>query len=238
MISYKGKEVILLRVLLVEDEKALAAALSKIMSKNNIFVDLSHDGEEGCILAQKDIYDVIILDIMLPKKSGLEILQELRANNKKTPVLLLTARDTVEDRVKGLDTGADDYLIKPFATEELLARIRALVRRPKEYIEDNILEYGNVKLHIDSGEVEINGVKKKLTLKETQLLEIFLRNPKIVLSKEMILDRVWGVDANAMENSVEIYIHYLRKKLGDNSNLIIETIRGIGYVIKEKNTDA
>ena len=115
-----------MRVLLVEDEKALAAALSKIMSKNNILVDVSHDGEEGSILAQKDIYDVIILDIMLPNKSGLEILRELRAKNKKTPVLFLTARDTVADRVKGLDTGADDYLIKPFATEELLARIRAL----------------------------------------------------------------------------------------------------------------
>lgn len=223
-----------MRVLLVEDEKALAAALSKIMSKNNILVDVSHDGEEGSILAQKDIYDVIILDIMLPNKSGLEILKELRAKNKKTPVLFLTARDTVADRVKGLDTGADDYLIKPFATEELLARIRALGRRPKDMLEGNVLELGNVKLHIDSGEVVIDGIRKKLTQKETQLLEILLKNPRMVLSKEMLLDRVWGVDGNAMENSVEIYIHYLRKKL-DPSNLVIETIRGIGYVLKERN---
>ncbi len=223
-----------MRVLLVEDEKALAAALSKIMSKNNILVDVSHDGEEGSMLAQKDIYDVIILDIMLPNKSGLEILRELRAKNKKTPVLFLTARDTVADRVKGLDTGADDYLIKPFATEELLARIRALGRRPKDMLEGNVLELGNVKLHIDSGEVVIDGIRKKLTQKETQLLEILLKNPRMVLSKEMLLDRVWGVDGNAMENSVEIYIHYLRKKL-DPSNLVIETIRGIGYVLKERN---
>lgn len=223
-----------MRVLLVEDEKALAAALSKIMSKNNILVDVSHDGEEGSMLAQKDIYDVIILDIMLPNKSGLEILKELRAKNKKTPVLFLTARDTVADRVKGLDTGADDYLIKPFATEELLARIRALGRRPKDMLEGNVLELGNVKLHIDSGEVVIDGIRKKLTQKETQLLEILLKNPRMVLSKEMLLDRVWGVDGNAMENSVEIYIHYLRKKL-DPSNLVIETIRGIGYVLKERN---
>lgn len=223
-----------MRVLLVEDEKALAAALSKIMSKNNILVDVSYDGEEGSMLAQKDIYDVIILDIMLPNKSGLEILRELRAKNKKTPVLFLTARDTVADRVKGLDTGADDYLIKPFATEELLARIRALGRRPKDMLEGNVLELGNVKLHIDSGEVVIDGIRKKLTQKETQLLEILLKNPRMVLSKEMLLDRVWGVDGNAMENSVEIYIHYLRKKL-DPSNLVIETIRGIGYVLKERN---
>lgn len=232
--AYNNREVMVMRVLLVEDEKALAAALSKIMSKNNILVDVSHDGEEGSMLAQKDIYDVIILDIMLPNKSGLEILRELRAKNKKTPVLFLTARDTVADRVKGLDTGADDYLIKPFATEELLARIRALGRRPKDMLEGNVLELGNVKLHIDSGEVVIDGIRKKLTQKETQLLEILLKNPRMVLSKEMLLDRVWGVDGNAMENSVEIYIHYLRKKL-DPSNLVIETIRGIGYVLKERN---
>jgi DNA-binding response OmpR family regulator len=227
-----------MRVLLVEDEKALATALSKILSKNNISVDLSFDGDEGFYLAQKDIYDVIILDIMLPNKSGLEILRDLRAANKKTPVLFLTARDTIEDRVVGLDSGADDYLIKPFATEELLARIRALVRRPKDLMNDNYLEFGNVKLYIDSGELEVDNNKKRLTSKEIQLLELFLRNPKMVLSKELILDRVWGIDGNAMENSVEIYIHYLRKKLGSKSELIIETVRGIGYVLKEKKIDA
>ena len=227
-----------MRVLLVEDEKALATALSKIMSKHNIAVDLSYDGEEGYYLAQKDIYDVIILDIMLPNKNGLEILRDLRALNKKTPVLFLTARDTVEDRVKGLDSGADDYLVKPFATEELLARIRALVRRPKDLVDDNYLEFENVKLYINNGELEIDGNRKRLTAKETQLLELFLRNPRMVLSKELILDRVWGIDGTAMENSVEIYIHYLRKKLGVKSELKIETIRGIGYVLKEKEKDA
>src|SRR5699024_10548141 len=147
-----------MRVLLVEDEKALAAAISKLMSKNHIIVDTSHDGEEGELLAENDIYDIIILDIMLPNKSGLDILKSLRLKGIKTPVLLLTARDTVEDRVKGLDSGADDYLIKPFATEELLARMRALVRRPKDIIGDNILELGNVKLHIDKGELEIEDI--------------------------------------------------------------------------------
>ncbi|MCR1898834.1 response regulator transcription factor [Irregularibacter muris] len=223
-----------MRVLLVEDEKALAAALSKILEKNNIQVDICNDGEEGQILAEKDIYDVIILDIMLPNKSGLEILKDLRTNNHKTPVLFLTARDTVQDRVVGLDSGADDYLIKPFATEELLARLRALVRRPKDLIDDHILEFSNIKLHIDKGELEVKGKIKRLTTKETQLLELFLRNPGMVLSKEQILDRVWGVDATAMENSVEIYIHYLRKKLGHKAEVMIETVRGMGYVIKEK----
>lgn len=227
-----------MRVLLVEDEKALAAALSKIISKNNIVVDVSHDGEEGYLLAQRDIYDVIILDIMLPYKSGLDILKDLRSENIKTPILLLTARDTVKDRVEGLDSGADDYLVKPFATEELLARIRALGRRSKDFIDSKTLEMGNTKLYMNSGELEIEGSKKKLTVKESQLLELFLRHPRMVLSKEQILDRIWGVEGNAMENNVEIYIHYLRKKLGDKSNLIIETVRGIGYVLKEKDMDA
>lgn len=227
-----------MRVLLVEDEKALAAALSKIMSKNNIVVDVSHDGEEGYLFAQRDIYDVIILDIMLPYKSGLDILKDLRSENKKTPILLLTARDTIKDRVEGLDSGADDYLVKPFATEELLARIRALGRRSKDFIDSKTLEMGNTQLYINSGKLEIEGSKKKLTAKESQLLELFLRHPRIVLSKEQILERIWGVEGNVMENNVEIYIHYLRKKLRDKSNLVIETVRGIGYVLKEKDMDA
>ncbi|RBP44079.1 response regulator transcription factor [Garciella nitratireducens] len=227
-----------MRVLLVEDEKALAAALSKIMSKNNIVADVSYDGEEGYLLAQRDIYDVIILDIMLPNKSGLDILKDLRSENIKTPILLLTARDTIKDRVDGLDSGADDYLVKPFATEELLARIRALGRRSKDFIDSKILEMGNTKLYINNGELEIEGNKKKLTAKESQLLELFLRHPRMVLSKEQILERIWGIEGNAMENNVEIYIHYLRKKLGSKSNLVIETVRGIGYVLKEKDRNA
>lgn len=234
-INYNSKRMVRMRVLLVEDEKALATALSKLMSKNNIAVDLAYDGEEGAYLAKKDIYDVIILDIMLPYKSGLEILKELRALNKKTPVLFLSARDTIEDRVVGLDSGADDYLIKPFATEELLARIRALDRRPKDLLDDNYLEFENVRLYIDSGELEIDSNRKKLTAKENQLLELFMRNPRMILSKELILDRVWGIEGTAMENSVEIYIHYLRKKLGNKSDIKIETVRGIGYVLKEKS---
>lgn len=227
-----------MRALLVEDEKALAAALSKIMEKNNIMVDISHDGEEGYMLAQKDIYDAIILDIMLPNKSGLDILKDLRAENNKTPILLLTARDSVEDRVKGLDNGADDYLIKPFATEELLARIRALVRRPKDLVNSKVLEFENIRLHVESGELEIEDTKKKLTTKEAHLLELFLRHPRIVLSKEQILESVWGVEGTAMENNVEIYIHYLRKKLREKSHVVIETVRGIGYVLREKDMDA
>ena len=216
-----------MRVLLVEDEKALATALSKIMSKNNIAVDLAYDGEEGLYLAQKDIYDVIILDIMLPYKSGLEILKELRRLNKKTPVLFLSARDTIEDRVVGLDSGADDYLIKPFATEELLARIRALVRRPKDLLDDNYLEFGNVKLYIDSGELEINNNRKKLTVKENQLLELFMRNPRMVLSKELILDRVWGIDGTATVSytHLDVYKRQVITPCGPMSSLYRDPVR-------------
>lgn len=227
-----------MRVLLVEDEKALAAALSKIMEKNNIMVDVSYDGEEGYLFAQKDIYDAIILDIMLPNKSGLDILKDLRQEHNKTPILLLTARDSVADRVKGLDNGADDYLIKPFATEELLARIRALARRPKDLINSKVLEFKNVRLHVESGILEIEDTKKKLTTKEAHLLELFLRHPRNILSKEQILESVWGVEGTAMENNVEIYIHYLRKKLKERAHVVIETVRGIGYVLREKDINA
>ncbi|AWW27061.1 response regulator transcription factor [Acetobacterium carbinolicum] len=222
-----------MRVLLVEDEKPLAAALGKIFEKNKILVDVVNDGIEGKLLSENDVYDVIILDIMLPGMTGLEILRSIREAGKNVPILLLTAKDDTKDKVNGLNMGADDYLVKPFVTEELIARVRALGRRPWEVYQDNVIHFSNISLNINSGELYVDEVLNRLTAKEAQLLEMFIRNPGMIISKEQILDRIWGIESLAMENSVEIYVHYLRKKL-DTSQTYIKTIRGLGYVLKEK----
>ena len=222
-----------MRVLLVEDEKTLAAALGKIFEKNKILVDVVTDGIEGKLLSEHDVYDVIILDIMLPGMTGLEILRSIREAGKNVPILLLTAKDDTKDKVNGLNMGADDYLVKPFVTEELIARVRALGRRPWEVYQDNVIHFSNLSLNINSGELYVDDVLNRLTAKEAQLLEMFIRNPGMTISKEQILDRIWGIESMAMENSVEIYVHYLRKKL-DTSKAYIKTIRGLGYVLKEQ----
>ncbi|WP_373484014.1 response regulator transcription factor [Acetobacterium sp.] len=222
-----------MRVLLVEDEKPLAAALGKIFEKNKILIDVVNDGIEGKLLSENDVYDVIILDIMLPGMTGLEILRSIREAGKNVPILLLTAKDDTKDKVNGLNMGADDYLVKPFVTEELIARVRALGRRPWEVYQDNVIHFSNISLNINSGELFVDDVLNRLTAKEAQLLEMFIRNPGMTISKEQILDRIWGIESMAMENSVEIYVHYLRKKL-DTSKAYIKTIRGLGYVLKEQ----
>jgi DNA-binding response OmpR family regulator len=223
-----------LRVLLVEDEKALAQAMAKIFEKNKILTDVVHDGLEGQMLAGENIYDVIVLDIMLPSIDGLEILKAIREKGKNTPVLILTAMDSTKDKVKGLNMGADDYMVKPFDTEELVARVRALARRPKEIFYDSLISFGDVSLNINTGEATVAGSPKSLTAKESQLLEMFLRNPGMIVSKDQIIDRIWGFDSLAAENSVEIYVHYLRKKLS-KSRTMIQTQRGLGYVLKERD---
>ncbi|HAE62633.1 MAG TPA: DNA-binding response regulator [Eubacteriaceae bacterium] len=223
-----------MRVLLVEDEKALAQAMAKIFEKNKILTDVVHDGLEGQMLAGENIYDVIVLDIMLPSVDGLEILKAIREKGKNTPVLILTAMDSTKDKVKGLNMGADDYMVKPFDTEELVARVRALARRPKEIFHDSLISFGDVSLNINTGEATVAGSPKSLTAKESQLLEMFLRNPGMIVSKDQIIDRIWGFDSLTAENSVEIYVHYLRKKLSKSSTMI-QTQRGLGYVLKERD---
>jgi DNA-binding response OmpR family regulator len=207
--------------------------LGKIFEKNKILVDVVNDGIEGKLLSENDVYDVIILDIMLPGMTGLEILRSIREAGKNVPILLLTAKDDTKDKVNGLNMGADDYLVKPVVTEELIARVRALGRRPWEVYQDNMIRFSNISLNINSGELFVDEVLNRLTAKEAQLLEMFIRNPGMTISKEQILDRIWGIESMAMENSVEIYVHYLRKKL-DTSHAYIKTIRGLGYVLKEK----
>ena len=223
-----------MRLLLIEDEHKLADALEYILKKNNYVVDVAYDGILGQDMAETGIYDVIILDRVLPGKEGVEILRALRSQGVHSPVIFLTAKDTVKNRIEGLDAGADDYLVKPFATEELLARIRALGRRVEnELVGDQLhidaLSLNPLQCEILSGEVVV-----KLTLKETQLLELLMRNAGQVMPKERIFERIWGYDCNADLSAVELYIYYLRKKLDTlPCGISIETVRGVGYCLKE-----
>jgi len=221
------------RILLVEDERRLAAALVQLLKEHQYAVDVAHDGEAGLDLALTNSYDTLVLDIMLPKRSGLDILRQVRKHELDVPVLLLTAKDTVEDRVNGLDLGADDYLVKPFANKELLARIRALTRRTGNLAGTDLMTVGPFTLNMAERYLKVNGVPLTLTTKEFQLIELLLRNHGKVLSKEIIMDRVWGPDADVIGNSVENYVHFLRKKIdAPQQPSYIETVRGVGYMFK------
>lgn len=225
-----------MRLLLIEDEKSLSEALAFILMKNGYSVDVAFDGIRGQQMAENNIYDLLIVDRMLPFKEGICIIKELRIQGYDTPVLILTAKDAIKDRVEGLDAGADDYLVKPFSTEELLARIRALTRRQNGSIEGKNIRVASAVLKPLHKEVQIGNETVKLTLKETQLLELFFRNRKQVITREQILERVWGIDSDVEMNIIEIYIHNLRKKLKlEDCHFQIETIRGIGYCLKEVN---
>lgn len=226
-----------MRILLVEDERRLSEALVYVLKKQRYSVDTAYDGEDGEDKAATGIYDLVILDRMLPKKDGIDILKYIRSQGIKTPVLFLTAKDTIENRVEGLDAGADDYLVKPFFNEELLARVRALSRRQGELLLDKHLHAGNITLDPSLCETLIGGkTAVKLTLKECQLLELLIKNKGRAITKEQIFDRLWGFDIDANFNNVEIYIHYLRKKLDDgDANVRIATIRGIGYCLEVEN---
>lgn len=223
-----------MRLLLVEDEQRLSDALVTILQDNNYSVDTAYDGEVGQDMAESGIYDVVILDRMLPSKEGLQILKELRNKGIQSPVLLLTAKDSIEDKVEGLDAGADDYLVKPFSTKELLARIRALARRQTDQISNDKLKAGSLELDTLRCEVTNRNETIRLTFKESQLLELFMRKKGQVITKEYILDKVWGIDSIVEMNNIEIYIHYLRKKLNPECcGIQIETIRGVGYCLRE-----
>jgi len=223
-----------MKVLLVEDEVRLTQALQHIAKKENIDMDVANDGADGLFKAQSLEYDVIILDIMLPEINGLEILKTLREDSFSTPILMLTARDSVEDRVTGLSLGADDYLPKPFATQELFARIRALGRRTTSIYHGEALSFMDVHYYIEKKIAVIDNIEFELPKKESEVLEMFLRRPNQILSKAQIFDRVWGYDSDVSENNIEIAIHFLRKKLLENSSVEIKTVRGSGYMLKEK----
>ncbi|PWI58869.1 response regulator transcription factor [Sulfoacidibacillus thermotolerans] len=232
-----------MRILLIDDEKKLVEALKQLFVENHFAVDLAHDGVEGLELARNDVYDVLIVDVMLPHLSGYELVEILRKEGSSVPILLLTAKDGVDDRVYGLDHGADDYLVKPFATSELLARVRALTRRKGNVVGTEKIGVGDLQLDLVTRQVTCGQTVMQLTAKEFLLLELFLRHEGQVLPKEVLLDRVWGYEALLDTNAVEIYVHFLRKKLlAAKANVatekatlhipMIETVRGVGYVLK------
>lgn len=224
-----------MRLLIVEDELHLAEALTQILRKNNYTVDTVYDGEAGLDNGLSGIYDLILLDIMLPKMDGISVLKNLRKNNIATPILLLTAKGEISDKVTGLDSGADDYLAKPFATEELLARIRAISRRKGEVVSDDTLKLGDIELNPSTLKLSREGKEVKLILKESELLELLILRKNAVSSKELIIEKLWGFDAEVEHNHVEVYISFLRKKLSFlNSKVTINTVRGVGYSLEVK----
>lgn len=219
-----------MRILYVEDEKILAEAVIHMLKKAKINVDHTVDGAEGLELALKPCYDVIVLDIMLPHLSGLEILKTVRERGVKTPIIMLSALNEVEDKIRGLDYGADDYLAKPFKTAELVARLKALVRRPA-LSTNKFLEYEDLKY--DPANRSVNGVE--LTDKEAAIFEMLMQNPGSTVTKEQILAHVWGADAEFEDNYAEVYISYLRKKLNSiKTRCEIKTLRNLGYKICSK----
>ncbi len=223
-----------MRLLLVEDEKQLAEALTELLMKNKHTVDAVYDGEAGLDYALTGIYDVIILDIMLPRLNGLELLQQLRSRGISTPTILLTAKGELQDKVTGLDAGADDYLVKPFAALELLARIRALSRRKGEMIVDDTLSFADFYLNLSSYELEGKHGNVRLTLKEFEILRYFMYRPHRAVTKDELIEKVWGFDSEADYNNIEVYISFLRKKLAHiGSRAVIITLRGIGYKLEE-----
>lgn len=225
-----------MKLLIVEDEVRLCEALAEVLKKNKYTVDAVHDGEAGLDYGMSDIYDAIILDIMLPKMDGMEVLRQLRANHINTPVIMLTARYMTGDKVDGLDAGADDYLTKPFETVELLARLRALTRRKSEIQPEN-LTIGDLSLSTYTSELSCGAKSIPLSLKEFQMMELLLRNADRIITKDLLIEKVWGFDSEAVHNNVEVYISFLRKKMKYlGSQVEIQTARGIGYRVKNEKS--
>jgi heavy metal response regulator len=226
-----------MRVLVVEDEPKISAFIRKGLEEEHYSVDVAGDGEEALDMAAAAEYDLIVLDILLPKLDGLSVCRELRQSGIRTPVLMLTAKDAVDDRVTGLDIGADDYLVKPFAFKELLARLRALTRRPPD-VHGAVLELADLKLDTVSREARRGGQAVDLTPREYTLLEYMLRHPNQVLTRTMIAENIWGYDFYSESNVLDVYIRNLRRKLDDPYPVkLIHTIRGVGYKLSEGQAD-
>jgi len=223
-----------MHILIVEDEKRISYLLRRVLLEERHTVDLVHEGIEGLDLALSDTYDAVILDLMLPGMDGIEVCRQMRAEHVMTPVLMLTARGAVEDRVTGLNVGADDYLTKPFAMEELLARVNALLRRRDRRFDETLqLSVGDLTLDLVRHEARRDGRIIELTAKEFALLEYLMRHAGRVLTRTQIVDAVWRYDLDALSNVVDIYIHYLRDKIDQGfTHALIKTVRGVGYKIE------
>lgn len=221
-----------MRILVVEDERRIAVFIKRGLEEEHYAVDVAYDGEEALDWADVVDYDLIVLDVLLPKKDGIQVCRELRAQGSRVPILMLTARDAVEDRVRGLDSGADDYLVKPFAFQELLARIRALLRRRGE-VKTTHLQVGDLVLDTITHRATRSGRVIELTAREYALLEFLMRHPGQVLSRTQIAEHVWNYDFYSTSNIVDVYIRYLRRKVDEGFDVkLIETVRGVGYRIE------
>lgn len=224
-----------MRILIVEDEKQLSDVLAEILATQKYTVDVVNNGQDGLDYGMTDIYDVILLDIMLPKLSGIEVLKALRLAKISTPIIMLTAKSDVEDKVSGLDYGADDYITKPFETKELLARIRSASRRKEVFTSDDIV-YDDLSIDKHTLKASTDVAEVKLSLKEYQILEILMVNSKQIITKEQIAKKIWGYDFEGEYNSVEVYISFVRRKLRFiQSQVLIKATRGVGYSLEVKN---
>ena len=225
-----------MRLLLVEDEKQLSRALSRMLEKEGYEVDAVYDGEDGYLYGLTKAYDLIIMDVMMPKMNGFEALSKLREKNVETPILMLTALADEHDKIAGLDYGADDYVAKPFSFDELAARIRALLRRRGKLVSDNKLQCGNVTLDLTSYTLSTAKGSLKLTGKEFELARYFFEYPNFVATKDELITKVWGLDGEFESNNLEAYISFLRKKLQHlEANINIEAVRGVGYRVGKTN---
>jgi two-component system response regulator MprA len=221
------------RILIVEDDEAILKVLKRVLAYEGYQVDSAPDGQAGLTMANNEHPDLIILDWMLPDMDGLDVCRRLRLVGS-IPILMLTAKDTIQDRVQGLDAGADDYVVKPFELDELLARIRALLRRTQPD-RAQVLSFADLTLDTSTRQANRKGRTISLTAKEYELLELFLRHPRQVLTREMIFDRVWGYDFGGESNVLDVYIRYLRQKLEEAGEIrLLHTARGVGYVLREQ----
>lgn len=221
-------------ILIIEDEAEIAGYLRRGLMLEGFQVEIANDGQVGLTAARERPPNLVVLDLMLPGIDGLEVARRLRAASD-VPIIILTARDAVPDRVAGLESGADDYLVKPFAFEELLARIRVQLRRRQSARHPSVLRYANLSIDTAAREVRIAERRVELTTREYELLELFMRHPQQVLTREVIYDRVWGYDFGGESNIIEVYVRYLRQKLEANSEpRLIHTIRGVGYILREE----
>lgn len=225
-----------MQILVVEDERRLAEALKQMLDEKKYMTDLAFDGRDGLDYALSGIYDIIILDVMLPRMNGLEVAREIRKNKLDTPILMLTAKDQINDKVKGLDAGADDYMTKPFSPDELFARIRALTRRQGEVVIDEA-SFGDLKLNLTDCELSCGEKSVHLNFKEFEILRLLMSASGSVITKDDLIVKVWGYDSNAVDNNVEVYVSFLRKKLEFiGSTVEIASLRKIGYRLE--NADA